>query len=74
MNFIKPYATTGTGDTESTMKSYWLDTRWGCGLITVNEKGLICNPVAPIFKALLGGSFNKISHLYKCKLLEEEKK
>jgi len=31
-------------------RNIWLDTRWGCGLITTNEKGIICDPVAPIFK------------------------
>lgn len=39
------------------MKSIWLDTRWGCGLVTTNERGVICDPVAPIFKKFLGQVF-----------------
>lgn len=34
------------------MKSIWLDTRWGCGLVTVNDLRVIVDPVAPIFKML----------------------
>lgn len=33
-------------------KSYWLDTKWGCGLVTVNQLGMVIDPVAPIFKML----------------------
>ena len=42
------------------MKSIWLDTRWGCGLVTVDDRGIIVMPTAPIFKKLRGQVFAEI--------------
>jgi len=51
-------------------RSFWLDTKWGCGLVTVNDKGIITEPIAMIFWKLRGQNFDDVmdhGKNYRCK-------
>ena len=39
------------------MFSYWVSTKWGTGLVTVDATGIMQEPVAPIFRKWIGSKF-----------------
>ena len=43
---------------------YWIDTRWGCGGILVNEQGIVIDG-APIFRRLIGQSVASLRRSYR---------
>lgn len=57
------------------MRSLWLDTGWGCGLVTVDDNGYICWPMAPIFHRLRGQLFDEVIERgrYRWEEIPEEK-
>jgi hypothetical protein len=53
------------------MKTYWVDTKFACGAVTVDADRI--TETAPIFKSWLGGSFHKFLKKYRptCYQLKE---
>lgn len=46
---------------------YWVNTKKFCGAITVDEKGIICDPSASCYKWMTGKKFSRMLNMLKYK-------